>query len=76
MNMVYVVVCIVLPGKNLNRHGGVGTVETSGSLVGLMVSTLPWNAKIVDSISALGTIFTIFITLTRPVAMTMILYNL
>ena len=42
------VVCTDLTGKEL--HGQVGVV-TSGSLYGVMVSTLAWNARDVGSIS-------------------------
>ena len=48
----------------------------SGSLGGVMVNTLAWNTRVVGSISALGTIFPIFITPTILIAVTMILYKL
>ena len=42
---------------------------TSGSLYGVMVSTLAQNARDVDLIPTLGAIFPIFITSTTPVIM-------
>ena len=43
----------------------------SGSLGGVLLSTLAWNARDVGSIPGLGTVFPIFITPTTLVAMTM-----
>ena len=60
--MVSVVVCTDISGKEPHRQVGVGGVVTLGSLGGEMVSTLAQNAKNVSSILALGTIFPIFIT--------------
>ena len=57
-----VVVYTDLLGKKLHRQVDVGTVVTSGSLGGIMVSTLAQNASDVGSIPLLGTIFPIFIT--------------
>ena len=51
-----VVGCINLSGKKLHREVGVGAVVASGSLGGVMVSTLAWNARDVGSIRPLGTI--------------------
>ena len=71
-----VVVCTDLWSKELHRQVGVGIVVTSGSLHGVMVSTLARTAKGVCSIPFLGTIFPIFITFMTLFAMTMILYKL
>ena len=60
--MVSVVVCTDLSGKEPHRQVGVSMVVTSGSLGGVMVSTLDQNAKDVCSIPALGAIFLIFFT--------------
>ena len=57
-----VVVCTDPSGKEPHREVGVGRMVTSGSLCGVMVSTLARNARDVDLISALGTIFTLLIT--------------
>ena len=59
------VVCTGLSGKELHRQVDMGIVVTSGSLSGLMVSTLAWYAWDVGSIPALSTIFPILITPTR-----------
>ena len=40
-----VVVCTDLSGKEPHRQVGVGMVGISGSLGGVMISTLAWNAK-------------------------------
>ena len=46
---------------------GVGSVVTAGNLGGVMVITLAWKVRDVDSIPALETIFPISITpTTRP----------
>ena len=63
-------------GKEPHRQVDVDSVVTSGSLGGVMVSTLAWNASDVDPIPALGAIFPIFITPVTLVAMSMILYKL
>ena len=73
---MYVVVSPDLSGKEQCRKVAVGRVVTSGSLGGVMVRTLAWNARDVGSIPALGTIFRIFITFTTLVALTMILNKL
>ena len=57
-----VVVCIDLSGKDLYRQVGVIRVVTSGSLGGVIVCTLAWNARDMGSISVQGTIFPVFIT--------------
>ena len=44
------------------RQVGMGRVVTSGSLVGVMVSTLAWNARDVGYIPTLDAIFPILIT--------------
>ena len=49
---------------------------TTGSLGGLMVSTLSWNTRDVGSVPALGTIFHIVIALTTLIGMTIKLYKL
>ena len=49
---------------------------TIGSVGGVMFSTLAQNTRDVASIHALGTIFPIFITPMRLVAVTMIIYKL
>ena len=58
--------------KELHRQVGVGRVVTSGSLGGVMVCTLVWNARDVGSTPALD----FSSTPTIMVAMTMILYKL
>ena len=58
-----VVVCIDLSGKELHSQVDIDTVVTSRSLGGVAVSTLTQNAKDVGSNPAVGTVFTIFITL-------------
>ena len=57
-----VVVCTDLSGKEPYKQIGMGRVVTSGSLCGVMVSTLDQNDRDVGSIPTLGTIFPIFIT--------------
>ena len=57
-----VVVCTDLSDMKSHRQEGVGTVVTSESLGGVMISTLARNARHVDSLSTLGTIFPIFVT--------------
>ena len=52
-----------------------GRVVTSGSLAGVIVSPLAWNVRYVGLIPARGTIFPIFITPTKLVAVTRILYK-
>ena len=56
-----VVVCTDLSGKEPYREVGVGSMVTSGSLGGVMVNTLAWNARNV------GTMFPIFTTLMKLV---------
>ena len=51
-------------------------VVTSGSLGGVIVSTLAQNARDEGLIPILGAIFPIFITPTTLVAVTVILYKL
>ena len=53
-----------------------GIVVTSGKPMRCNGSTLARNAKDVGSILTLGTIFPIFVTLMRLVAVAMILYKL
>ena len=53
-----------------------GTVVTSGSLGGVIISTLVQNVRDTGLILVLGTIFPIFITPITLVAMTMMLYKL
>ena len=60
--IITVVVCTDFSGKEPHGQAGVGMVLTSGSLGGVIVSTLARNARDVGSIPALGTIFPIFIT--------------
>ena len=48
----------------MHKQVGMGIVVKSGSLCGVMVSTLARNASDVGSIPALSTIFPIFITTT------------
>ena len=52
-----------------------GRVVTAGSIGGVVVSTLAWNARDVDYIPALRAILPIFITPMPSVAVTMILYK-
>ena len=54
--------CTDLSGKESHTQVGVDMVVTSGSLGGVMVSILAWNARDVDSILSLGAIFPIFTT--------------
>ena len=56
------VVCTDLAGKEPHREEGISMMEISGSLCGVMVSILAWNARDMGAIPSLGTIFTIFIT--------------
>ena len=65
-----VIVCTDLSGKEPHRQVGVGRVGTSGSLGGIIVSTLSQNARDLGSIPTLGAIFPISITLTTLVAVT------
>ena len=46
-----------MSGKESHKQLGAGTVVTSGSLAGVMVSTLALIAKEASSIPALGTLF-------------------
>ena len=57
-----VVGCTHLSDKELHIMIGVGTMVTLGSIDGVMVSTLAWNARDAGSIPALGTIYPVFIT--------------
>ena len=66
-----VVVGTNLSGKEPHRHVALGRMVTSGSVGGVMVSTLAW-ARNVCSIHTLGTIFPIFIT---PTTMISIIYR-
>ena len=59
-----------------HKQVGVGSIVTSGSLGGDMVSILAQNAWDVGSIPAFGTIFPIFITPTTLVAVPMTLHKL
>ena len=68
--------CLELHYCNSKLQVGVGIVVTSGSLGGVMVSTLVWNTRDVASILILGTIFPIFITPMTLVAVIMNLYKL
>ena len=54
-------VCIGLSGTESQRQVEMGRVMKSGSLGGVMVRTLAWNARYVDWIPALDAIFPIFI---------------
>ena len=63
-----VVVCTDFSGKELHRQVGVDRVSTSGSLGGVMVSTLAWNARNVGLIPTLD-MFPIFIA---PMSLTWI----
>ena len=65
--MVIEIVCTDLSCKELHIHVGVGEMETSGSLDGVMFSTLVQNARDMGSIPALGRIFPIFISPTALV---------
>ena len=49
-----VVVYTDLSGKEPHRQVGNDMIVTSGNLDGVMVSTLPWDAKDVGSIHVLG----------------------
>ena len=51
-----------LSGKELHRQVGTGRVMTSGSLGGVMVSTLAQDARVVGTIPILAVIFPMFIT--------------
>ena len=68
-----VVVCTNLWGKELHRQMGMGDIREPMWCNG---TTLAQNARDVGSIPVLATIFSIFITLTTLIAMTMILYKL
>ena len=57
-----VVICIDLSGKELHTQVGTGRMVTSGTLGGVLVSTMTQNARDVGSIPALGTMLPIFIT--------------
>ena len=57
------VVCTDLSDKEPHRQVGVGRVVTSGGLGGVIVSILSQNARDVDSIPTLGTLFPISSTL-------------
>ena len=48
--------------RGATQTGNVDRVRTSGSLVGVKVSTMVWNARGVRSKPALGGIFPILIT--------------
>ena len=61
------VILIVFSGTEPHWQVGMGSMMISGNLGGVMVSTLARNARHVDSIPALGTIFPIFITPTTYV---------
>ena len=63
-------VCTDLSCKEQHRQVGIGSVITSDSLGGEMVSTLAWNARDVGLIPILGSIFPIFIIPTTLVAIT------
>ena len=52
-----VVVCTFFSGKEPHWQVDVGIVLTSGSLHGVMFSTLAWGVRDVGSIRTLGTIF-------------------
>ena len=56
-----VVVCTDLLGNEPHRKIDEGSMVTSGSLGGVIVSTLAWNATGMCLIPPLGTIFPIFI---------------
>ena len=60
-------VCTDLSVKAAHRKVGMDSMVTSGILGGVMVSTLSQIARDVGSISALGTLFPIFNTLTKIV---------
>ena len=55
--IIGLVVCTDLSGEELLRQGCVGRVVASGSLPGVMLSTLARNARDVGSIPTLSTIF-------------------
>ena len=55
-------VCTDLSSKEVDRHVGVDAMVTSGTLGGVMVSTLIQNARYIASLHALATIFPMFIT--------------
>ena len=61
-NGASVVVCTDLSGKEPHIQVGMGSMVTSGSQGGVIVSTFPLNAKVGALIPALSTIFPIFIT--------------
>ena len=62
-----VLVCTDLSGKEPHRQVGMGRVMTSGSLGGVMLSTLAQNARDIGSMSTLGTIFPIFIIISTTI---------
>ena len=57
----FVVVCTDLWGKESHRQASVNRARTSGSICGIMISTLARNPIYVGSIPDLGTISSIFI---------------
>ena len=67
-----IAVGIDLSGKEPHRQVGVGRLVASGSLGGVMVSPLSRNARDVGLISAIGTIFFIFIT---PMTLLLVCYS-
>ena len=75
-NKCIVVLCTYLSEKEPHRQVGISMVQSSGTLYGVIVNILSWNARNVGSIPALGTIFPISMTPTTLVAAIMILYKL
>ena len=67
--------CTDLSCKEPHILVAVGRVVISGSLLGVMGSTLAQNTRYLDMIPVLGALFPIFITLTTLVVMIMFLYK-
>ena len=75
LSLKEIVGCTDLSGKKLHRHVGVGIVVTTGSLRGVMASTLALNARYACSIHTVGTIFLIFISPTIHPSMYIYIYT-
>ena len=70
---VNVIVCSELSGKELHRQVGVDKGDATGSLGGVMASTLTLKARDVGSIQTLSSIFPIVIT---PMTLSICKYRL
>ena len=61
-----VVLCTDHSDKTTHRQVGMDRVVALGSAVGVMPTTLAWNARVLRAIPTVGTIFPIFITSLSP----------